>query len=147
MFTKWWNSIKTFLYFFLTYWRHMRCKNTIEISTTYWNMDGFTISFSFRQLHIFLLEEALISCQTNLCSGSTKQKRSNGWVGPVRINKKMSAVFPFISTLYLKQHPVGTRYCGVIGFLLDLHCDIDRLRLRLTWHHYMISFSNIIMML
>ena len=24
--------------------------------------------------------------------------------------------------------PVGTRYCGDIGFLLDLHCDIDQLR-------------------
>ena len=23
--------------------------------------------------------------------------------------------------------PVGTRYCGEIGFLLDLHRDIDRL--------------------
>ena len=25
--------------------------------------------------------------------------------------------------------PVGTRYCGDIGFLLDLHRDIDRLRI------------------
>ena len=24
--------------------------------------------------------------------------------------------------------PVGTQYCGDIGFLLDLHCDVDRLR-------------------
>ena len=24
--------------------------------------------------------------------------------------------------------PVGTRYCGDIGFLLDFHRDVDRLR-------------------
>ena len=27
--------------------------------------------------------------------------------------------------------PVGTRYCGDIGFLLDLHRDIDRLRIEI----------------
>ena len=30
MFTKWWNSIKIFVYFFHADWRHMRRKNTIE---------------------------------------------------------------------------------------------------------------------
>ena len=29
---------------------------------------------------------------------------------------------------YNRHNPVGTRYCGDIGFLLDLHRDIDRLR-------------------
>ena len=38
MFTKWWNFIKTFVYFFLTDWHHMRRKNTIEITTIYWNV-------------------------------------------------------------------------------------------------------------
>ena len=38
MFTKWWNSIKTFVYFFLRDWHHMRRKNTIEITTIYWNV-------------------------------------------------------------------------------------------------------------
>ena len=27
--------------------------------------------------------------------------------------------------------PVGTRYCSDIGFLLDLHRDIDRLRIEI----------------
>ena len=27
--------------------------------------------------------------------------------------------------------PVGTRYCGDNGFLLDLHCDIDRSRIEI----------------
>ena len=27
--------------------------------------------------------------------------------------------------------PVGTQYCGDIGFLLDLHCDVDRLRIEI----------------
>ena len=27
--------------------------------------------------------------------------------------------------------PVGTRYCGDIGFLLDLHRDIDQLRIEI----------------
>ena len=35
MFTKWWNSIKTFVYFFLIDRRHMRRKNTIEMTTIY----------------------------------------------------------------------------------------------------------------
>ena len=38
MFIKWWNSIKTFVYFFLTDRRHIRRKNTIEIATIYWNV-------------------------------------------------------------------------------------------------------------
>ena len=48
----------------------------------------------------FLLEHAIISSKTNPCSGSTKQKRINGYV---RNNKTMSAILSFISTLYLKQ--------------------------------------------
>ena len=28
-------------------------------------------------------------------------------------------------------HPVGTRFCGDIGFLLDFHCNIDRLRIEI----------------
>ena len=35
----------------------------------------------------------------------------------------------FLCRLLIKTHfPVGTRYCSGIGFLLDLHCDIDQLR-------------------
>ena len=30
-----------------------------------------------------------------------------------------------------KAYPVGTRYCGDIVFLLDLHGDIDRLRIEI----------------
>ena len=28
-------------------------------------------------------------------------------------------------------HPVGTRFCGDIGFLLGFHCNIDRLRIEI----------------
>ena len=35
---KWWNSTKTFVIFFLTDWRHMRYKCTVEISSIYWNV-------------------------------------------------------------------------------------------------------------
>ena len=28
--------------------------------------------------------------------------------------------------------PMGTRYCGDIGFLLDFHLDVDRLRIDAT---------------
>ena len=48
----------------------------------------------------FLLEDAIISSKTNPCSGSTKQKRSNGFV---RNNKTMPGIFLFVWTLYLKQ--------------------------------------------
>ena len=48
----------------------------------------------------FLLEDAIISSKTNPCSGSTKQKRSNGFV---RNNKTMPGISLFVWTLYLKQ--------------------------------------------
>ena len=32
---------------------------------------------------------------------------------------------------YFFHNPMGTRYCGDIGFLLDLHRDIDRLRIEI----------------
>ena len=31
--------------------------------------------------------------------------------------------------IYLKHSPVGTRYCGDIGFLLGFHRDVERLRI------------------
>ena len=31
-----------------------------------------------------------------------------------------------ITPVYFGSSPVGTQYCGDIGFLLDLHRDIDR---------------------
>ena len=38
MFTKWLNSVKSFVYFFVTDWPHMRHKNTMEITTIYGNV-------------------------------------------------------------------------------------------------------------
>ena len=35
---KWWNSMKTFVNVFSQRRRHMPCKNTIEISSIYWNV-------------------------------------------------------------------------------------------------------------
>ena len=29
------------------------------------------------------------------------------------------------------SNPMGTRYCGDISFLLNLHCDIDQLRIEI----------------
>ena len=66
-------------------------------------MHGFTISFPLRNLHVFLLEDAIILSKANPCSGSTKKKRGNGYV---RNNETMSPIFSFISTLYLKQQPI-----------------------------------------
>ena len=34
---KWWNSVKTFVSFFLTDWCHIPRKNTIDLSLIYWN--------------------------------------------------------------------------------------------------------------
>ena len=34
-----------------------------------------------------------------------------------------------LSIVPLSSVPVGTRYCGDIGFLLDFHRDVDRLRI------------------
>ena len=33
--------------------------------------------------------------------------------------------------IYLKHSPVGTRYCGDIGFLLGFHRDVERLRIEI----------------
>ena len=38
MFKTWWNSIDTFVCFFLTDWCRMRRKNITEITTIYWNV-------------------------------------------------------------------------------------------------------------
>ena len=48
----------------------------------------------------FSLVDPIISSKTNPCSGSKKQKKSNGIV---RNNKTMSAILSFIRILYLKQ--------------------------------------------
>ena len=48
----------------------------------------------------FYLEDTIISGKTGPCSGSTKHKRSIDSVGN---NEATSAIFSFISTLYLKQ--------------------------------------------
>ena len=53
---------------------------------------------SVPQITRFLLEDAIILSKTNPCSGSAKQKRSNG-----EVNEAVLATFSFISKLYLKQ--------------------------------------------
>ena len=43
----------------------------------------------------------------------------------------------------MRNYPVGTRYCGDIGFSLDLHRDIDRLRIEIdVTSLYDISFPT-----
>ena len=47
MFTKWWNSIKLFVYFFLTDWRHTRRKNTTEITTIFYGFSQTDVLINF----------------------------------------------------------------------------------------------------
>ena len=39
-------------------------------------------------------------------------------------------LFKFLERIFGRV-PVSTRYCGDIGFLLDLHRDIDQLRIEI----------------
>lgn len=57
--------------------------------------DYTDLKFHFRCAnYTFLLKHAKISVKTNPCSGSMKQRGSNGWA---RNDETMSAVFSFIS--------------------------------------------------
>ena len=44
------------------------------------------------------------------------------------LTRKPYPKFCQISAIKCGFNPVGTRYCSDVGFLLDLHRDIDRLR-------------------
>ena len=48
--------------------------------------------------------------------------------------RKIDYILPGASLItayksFTRPHPVGTRYCNDISFLLDFHRDIDRLRI------------------
>ena len=42
----------------------------------------------------------------------------------------------------IPSYPVGTRYCSDIGFLLDLHRDIDQLRIEIEVTSLYIFFQH-----
>ena len=60
---------------------------------------GFTISFPFRNLDIFLLEDAIVSSKTNPRAAAARIRREV----MARNNEAKAETFSFISTLYLKQ--------------------------------------------
>ena len=48
-----------------------------------------------------------------------------------RLSKSAIAKIVWLLTFQFGWFPVGTRCCGDTGFLLDLHCDIDGLRIEI----------------
>ena len=74
--------------------QNIRLRSLRHYDTNTWIYNFISVP----QITQFLLKGAIISSKINPCSSSTNQKICKGWN-----NKTMTAIFSFISTLYLKQ--------------------------------------------
>ena len=85
--------------------QNIRLRSLRHYDTNTWIYNFISVP----QITQFLLKGAIISCKINPCSSSTKQKTCKGWN-----NKTMTAIFSFISTLYLKQQTnILRRFCSL----------------------------------
>ena len=91
--------------------RPLKCPHICNLREKYPYTQIYNLIF-VPQVTRFLLEDTIISCKTNWCSGSTKLKiESNGYI---RKNKTKSVIFSFISTFYLKQQTNIPRcFCSI----------------------------------
>ena len=103
MFTKWWNSIKTFVYFFRTDSRHTCRKNTTEITTIYWNallwiFPNWFLTFSSRLGGMKRLH-GQVFVQAKLDPGCTKERSRLAGMKCFTCNCKIIVYKEFVTLL------------------------------------------------